>query len=151
VVLLIIVICLVLLGFYDIQQTKHTIKRNFPVGGHGRWFMEWLRPMIYQYFIESETDGVPINRMFRSVVYQRAKGELDTVPLGTKMDIYRVGYEWMDHSISALSASDIEHNPRIRVGGPDCQQPYEASLLNISAMSFGALSKPAILALNGAA
>jgi len=149
--LLIIVFLIVLLGIYDIRQTEHTVRRNFPVGGHGRWFMEWLRPMIYQYFIESDTDGVPISRMFRSVVYQRAKGELDTVPLGTKMDIYRIGYEWMDHSISALSAATIDHNPRIRIGGPDCLQPYQSSILNISAMSFGALSKPAILALNGAA
>ena len=113
--------------------------------------MEWLRPMIYQYFIESETDGVPINRMFRSVVYQRAKGVLDTVPLGTKMDIYRVGYEWMDHSLAALNASEHASDLRVQVGGPSCAQPYDASILNISAMSFGALSKHAILALNGAA
>ena len=91
--LLALVICVVMLGIYDILQSRHTILRNFPVGGHGRWFMEWLRPMMYQYFIESETDGVPVNRMFRSVVYQRAKGVLDTVPLGTKMDTYRAGYE----------------------------------------------------------
>jgi cell division protein FtsW (lipid II flippase) len=76
VVLLIVVIGVVLLGVHDIVQTKHSIKRNFPVGGHGRWLMEWLRPMIYQYFVESDTDGVPVNRMFRSVVYQRAKGAM---------------------------------------------------------------------------
>ncbi len=151
VVLLLIVLGVVLLGVHDILQTEHSIKRNFPVGGHGRWFMEWLRPMIYQYFIESETDGVPINRMFRSVVYQRAKGALDTVPLGTKMDIYRVGYEWMDHSLAALNVGENTPDLRVQVGGPSCTQPYEASILNISAMSFGALSKHAILALNGGA
>ncbi|NOR70220.1 MAG: FMN-binding glutamate synthase family protein, partial [Methylomarinum sp.] len=75
--LLAVVVCIVMLGIYDITQQKHTILRNYPVGGHGRWIMEWLRPMMYQYFIESETDGVPVNRMFRSVVYQRAKGALD--------------------------------------------------------------------------
>ena len=146
-----LVICVVMLGIYDIFQSKHTILRNFPVGGHGRWFMEWLRPMMYQYFIESETDGVPVNRMFRSVVYQRAKGVLDTVPLGTKVDTYRTGYEWMDHSLMALKADELDQDPRIVVGGPDCKQPYAASILNISAMSFGALSKHAILALNGGA
>ncbi len=151
IVLLIAVVSVVALGIYDLTQTEHTIWRNFPVAGHGRWFMEWLRPMIYQYFIESETDGVPINRMFRSVVYQRAKGALDTVPLGTKMDTYRTGYEWMNHSLSACRGSDLEQHPRVRVGGPACKQPYDASIFNISAMSFGALSKNAILALNGGA
>lgn len=151
VVLLIIVVGVVALGVNDIRQTSHSIHRNFPVAGHGRWFMEWLRPMIYQYFVESDTDGVPINRMFRSVVYQRAKGVLDTVPLGTKMDTYRVGYEWMDHSMAALKASENSPDLRVRVGGPSCTQPYNASILNISAMSFGALSKNAILALNGGA
>jgi glutamate synthase domain-containing protein 2 len=150
-VLLLTVIGVVLIGVYDIMQIRHTIWRNYPVGGHGRWFMEWLRPMIYQYFIESETDGVPINRMFRSVVYQRAKGVLDTIPLGTKMDIYRIGYEWMDHSLAALKTGEQAPDLRVQVGGPSCAQPYDASILNISAMSFGALSKHAVLALNGAA
>ena len=149
--LLVVVVALVILGIYDILQSKHTLLRNFPVGGHGRWIMEWLRPMMYQYFIESETGGVPVNRMFRSVIYQRAKGTLDTVPLGTKMDTYRAGYEWMDHSLRALNAADLDQNPRIAIGGVDCKQPYAASILNISAMSFGALSKHAILALNGGA
>jgi len=151
VVLLIVVLGVILLGIHDIVQTKHSVKRNFPVAGHGRWFMEWLRPMIYQYFIESETDGVPINRMFRSVVYQRAKGVRDTVPLGTKMDIYRTGYEWMDHSLAALKVGEHAPDLRVQVGGPSCTQPYDASILNISAMSFGSLSKHAVLALNGAA
>lgn len=151
VVLLIAVVGIVLLGIHDITQTKHSIKRNFPVGGHGRWFMEWLRPMIYQYFVESETDGVPINRMFRSVVYQRAKGVLDTTPFGTKVDISRVGYEWMDHSMAALKADEHASGLRVQVGGPSCTQPYDASILNISAMSFGSLSKHAVLALNGGA
>jgi glutamate synthase domain-containing protein 2 len=149
--LLAFVVGIVILGIYDIFQTKHTILRNYPVGGHGRWIMEWLRPMMYQYFIESETDGVPVNRMFRSVVYQRAKGVLDTVPLGTKMDTYRTGYEWMDHSLMARRADELDQGPRVVVGGSDCKQPYSASILNISAMSFGALSKHAILALNGGA
>ncbi len=151
IVLLIITLGLIALGIHDIMQTKHSIKRNYPVGGHGRYFMEWLRPMIIQYFIETDTDGVPINRMYRSVVYQRAKGALDTVPLGTKMDIYRVGYEWMDHSLAALQVGKHAPDLRVLVGGPACTQPYDASILNISAMSFGSLSKNAILSLNGGA
>ncbi len=151
VALLIVIIGVVGVGIHDIVQKKQTIKRNYPVGGHGRYFMEWLRPMINQYFIESDTDGVPISRMFRSVVYQRAKGALDTVPLGTKLDTYSVGYEWMDHSLAALRVGHDAPGPRIQVGGPACRQPYSASIFNISAMSFGALSKHAILALNGGA
>jgi glutamate synthase domain-containing protein 2 len=149
--LLLPVLFLVAIGFYDMWQVKHTIWRNFPVIGRGRMLIEILRPPFQQYFVESETDGRPVNRMFRSVVYQRAKGVLDTNPFGTKVDVYRIGYEWMDHSLAAISHGSENPNLRTTVGGPDCIKPYEASLLNISAMSFGALSKNAIMALNGGA
>jgi len=142
---------LILLGFYDMLQRHHTIVRNFPIFGRGRFVMESLRPKIYQYFVESDVDGTPINRVFRSVVYQRAKGDLDTTPFGTEFDVYRVGYEWMNHSLAAHSLQKEDADPRVTVGGPDCRQPYSASILNISAMSYGALSKNAILALNGGA
>ncbi len=145
---LLIVVPAVFVGLYDLMQTKHSIWRNFPLFGRGRWVMEFIRPFIRQYLIESDTDGTPINRMFRSVVYQRAKGAPDTVPFGTKVDTYRIGYEWIGHSMSALHVSEVESNPRIVVGGPACKRPYSASLFNISAMSFGALSKNAIMALN---
>lgn len=148
---LVVVAPIILCGIYDMLQTRHTIWRNFPVIGRGRWIMELLRPPIHQYFIESDIDGTPINRMYRSVVYQRAKRELDTVPFGTELDVYRIGYEWMDHSMAALPYKTVDHELRITIGGPDCRKPYSASLLNISAMSFGALSKNAILALNGGA
>jgi len=148
---LLFIIPIILLGAFDILQKSHTLWRNFPVIGHGRWVMELLRPPIYQYFVESNTGGTPINRVFRSVVYQRSKGALDTVPFGTELDVYRVGYEWMDHSLSALQYEALNHDLRVMIGGPDCNFPYEASLLNISAMSFGALSQNAILALNGGA
>lgn len=146
--LLVIVLPLGALGFYDMTQTKHTIRRNFPVYGRGRWFAESLRPFVRQYFMESDTDGAPISRMFRNVVYQRSKGALETIPFGTKVDTYRSGYEWFGHSISAMNTSEIDHDLRVEVGGPDCKQPYSASILNISAMSFGAISCNAILALN---
>jgi len=148
---LIIFLPLKILGFYDMFQTKHAIMRNFPILGRGRYVMEDLRPKIYQYFIESETDGMPISRIYRNVVYQRAKQQLDTTPFGTQLDVYGEGYEWMNHSIAAKSHHDIDHNLREKVGSPQCTQPYECSIFNISAMSFGSLSSAAIEALNGGA
>lgn len=136
------------LGLYDMLQTRHTLRRNFPLLGRARWAMEHLRPFIRQYLLESDTDGAPVNRMFRSIVYQRAKGDLSSVPFGTRIDTGSDGYEWIGHSIGAVNARDIDSDPRVRIGGADCQHPYDASLLNVSAMSFGALSANAIRALN---
>lgn len=136
------------IGVYDMQQTRHSIRRNFPLIGRGRWVMEGLRPFVRQYLLESETDGAPINRMFRSIVYQRAKGDLATVPFGTKVDTYQDGYEWIGHSIAAKNLQDLDPDPRVLIGGERCTQPYSASLLNVSAMSFGSLSDAAIRALN---
>jgi len=143
-----VIIPIILIGIYDMVQTKHAIWRTFPVVGRGRWIMEFTRPFLRQYFFESETDGVPINRMFRSVIYQRAKGQRDTVPYGTKVDTQRVGYEWIGHSMAAKHITEDKPDPRIIIGGVDCKQPYSASIFNISAMSFGALSSNAIKALN---
>ncbi len=139
---------LILVGIYDINQKGKTILRNFPILGHFRYMLEAIRPEIMQYFVETDTEGRPINRMFRSLIYQRAKNVNDTVPFGTQMDVYRSGYEWMDHSMYAVDETKIDHSPRILVGGKDCKQPYSASLLNISAMSYGSLSRNAVLALN---
>jgi glutamate synthase domain-containing protein 2 len=136
------------IGLYDMYQTKHALWRNFPFVGRGRWVMEFMRPFLRQYFFESETDGVPINRMFRSVIYQRAKGAQDAVPYGTKLDTQAVGYEWIGHSLAAIYAKKETPNQRIKVGGPACLQPYSASVFNISAMSYGSLSSNAIEALN---
>ena len=142
---------ILLIGFYDMVQRKHAIMRNFPVLGRGRYVLEEWRPKLYQYFIESDTNGRPFSRVYRSVVYQRAKKELDTTPFGTQLDVYEEGYEWMNHSIAALDAHKMEQHPRVRVGNEQCKQPYEASVFNVSAMSFGSLSKNAVLALNGGA
>ncbi|GMT44540.1 MAG: FMN-binding glutamate synthase family protein [bacterium] len=139
---------IIILGYTDIFQKKHAIKRNFPVFGNLRFLLEKARPEIMQYFVETNTEGRPVNRIFRNLIYQRAKKVIDTAPFGTQMDVYRAGYEWMDHSIYAKNYADIENEPRILVGGADCKKPYSASILNISAMSFGALSQNAILALN---
>ncbi len=137
---------LILLGAYDILQRKHTILRLYPVIGHLRFVFESVRPEIQQYFVESDTNGQPICREFRALVYQRSKGVRDTRPFGTVFDVYRNGYEWIDHSLAPKPVKNT--HPRIRFGGSDCTQPYQSSPLNISAMSFGALSKNAILALN---
>lgn len=144
--LFVIVLPFIGVGFYDMVQRKHTILRLYPVIGHLRFMFEFIRPEIQQYFVESDTDGQPVNREFRTLVYQRAKGQRDTRPFGTVFDVYRDGYEWINHSIVPKPVH--EKNPRIRFGGPACSQPYDASPLNISAMSFGALSQTAVLALN---
>lgn len=133
-------------GLHDIIQTRHALLRVYPVLGHGRYLLEELRPEIQQYFVESNLDGMPYSREFRSVIYQRAKGARDTVPFGTQRDVERVGYEWMTHSLAPRSVPEVV--PRVVVGGPDCKHPYAASYLNISAMSYGSLSKTAILSLN---
>ena len=144
--ILFLVVPLIIIGIHDMIQRKHTILRNYPLIGHARYLLEMIRPEISQYFIESNSDGSPFSRENRSVVYQRAKNELDTLPFGTQRDLYAVGYEWINHSM--LPAHITKPNKRIQVGGKDCSQPYSASLFNISAMSFGSLSQNAILALN---
>jgi len=135
------------IGIYDMFQKKHSLRRNFPLIGRMRWILEALRPPIRQYFVESDIDGVPINRMLRGLVYRRSKKEINNIPFGTKMDIYEPGYEWIGHSLNAIDAKELNQNPRITIGSSQCTQPYDSSILNISAMSFGALSKNAILAL----
>ncbi len=137
---------IILIGLYDICQKKHTIRRNFPFIGHGRYLMEVIRPEINQYFIESNTDGKPFSREARSVVYQRAKKQLDTLPFGTQSDVYSVGYEWINHSLAPVTP--VRGVERVVIGSKHCEKPYSASIFNVSAMSYGALSKNAILALN---
>ncbi len=135
-----------LLGAWDLVQTHHSILRNYPVIGHMRWLFEGIRPEIRQYLIESDHDEEPFSREERSLIYQRAKGQEDKRPFGTRQRVYDAGYSWLTHSIAATHIEDSDF--RITIGGPDCKKPYEASLYNISAMSFGALSANAILALN---
>lgn len=140
---------LFLLGVYEMIQTKRTIMKNYPLFGRMRYIMEDLRPKIYQYFVESDTDGTPISRIYRSLVYQRAKKQLSTTPFGTQLDVYEPGYEWVNHSMNPLPLDQVEpDNLRVNVGGPQCAKPYSLSILNISAMSYGSLSSHAIEALN---
>ncbi|MET4576901.1 FMN-binding glutamate synthase family protein [Ottowia thiooxydans] len=146
---------LVALGVYDLRQTRHAILRNYPLLGHMRFALEFIRPEIRQYFIESDTEAQPFSRAQRSVVYQRSKGEPDNRPFGTQLDVGAEGYEWVNHSMSPTKIES--HDFRIWIGGQPgvpnpgtqpCTQPYSASVFNVSAMSFGALSANAILALN---
>ena len=136
-------------GVIDLFQNSHAILRNYPIAGHLRFIFEAIRPEMRQYFFEGEKDGMPFSRDRRAIVYQRAKNALDVRPFGTNFDVYVPGYEWMAHSIAPTPVSREPH--RITIGGLECTQPYAASIFNISAMSFGALSANAIRALNGGA
>ena len=139
---------LVALGVHDLLQTHHSILRNYPVIGHLRFVLEFVRPEIRQYFIESDNEAAPFSRSQRSLVYQRAKGESDKRPFGTQLDVQAPGFEWINHSVAPSQLAT--HDFRITIG-PETAQPYSASVFNISAMSFGALSANAVLALNAGA
>lgn len=140
---------LIIVGFYNSFQQKHAILRNFPVLGYFRYAFETISPEIQQYFIERNTDGKPFSRNQRSLAYQRAKNIDATTPFGTQLDINNSDYEGIKHSMFPTKVN--EELPRVLVGGQDCKQPYSASILNISAMSFGSLSENAIRALNNGA
>jgi glutamate synthase domain-containing protein 2 len=147
-------VCLFLvgLGLRDVRQRRHSVLRNYPVIGHLRFLLEYIRPEMRQYFLESDNEAAPFSRQQRSLVYQRAKGESDKRPFGTQLDVHANGYEWINHSIapSVLASHDF----RVDIGTSQrssCTRPYSASIFNISAMSFGALSANAVLALNAGA
>ena len=146
-------VCLFLvgLGWRDTHQRRHSVLRNYPVIGHIRFLLEFIRPEIRQYFIEGDGEAAPFSRQQRSLVYQRAKGEGDKRPFGTQLDVQAVGYEWINHSIAPTHIDGQDFRITVGDGGTSCTQPYSASVFNISAMSFGALSANAILALNGGA
>jgi len=137
---------LTLLGVHDLMQSRHAVLRNYPVLGHIRFLFEKIRPEIRQYLIESDQEEQPFSREQRSLVYQRAKGAEDKRPFGSHERVYEAGYSWLTHSVQPTHFEDT--NFRVTVGGPKCKKPYDASLYNISAMSFGALSGNAISALN---
>ncbi len=140
---------IVLVGMHNAFQKKRAILRNFPILGMIRYAFEGVRPEIQQYFVEDDVNGTPISRELRSVVYQRAKKQIDTLPFGTQKNVYAEGYEWIGHSLTPKHVNP--ESLRVKIGGPDCKKPYSASVLNISAMSYGALSKNAVQSLNGGA
>jgi glutamate synthase domain-containing protein 2 len=143
---LLVVVPVFVVGMVDALQTRHAIRRNFPVIGNFRYFFELVRPELQQYFVESNQSGRPIPRELRSVVYQRAKGQTETIPFGTQLDVHMEHYEWVNHSI--VPQTQKLEEVRVQVGGPGCSKPYSANILNISAMSYGALSSAAVSALN---
>jgi glutamate synthase domain-containing protein 2 len=147
--LLALIVILAGVGVYDLAQKKHSILRNYPVLGHMRFLLESIRPELQQYFIERNYDGRPYDRDTRTSIYQRAKGENEEQPFGTERDVNEIGYEYLVHSTKPVEVA--QEPPRARVGGPDCTQPYDMALLNVSAMSFGALSANALTALNAGA
>lgn len=137
---------LTILGLWDFFQTRHSILSNYPILAHFRYLAERLRPEVHQYFIEGDLEGRPFDRDTRTLVYERAKDKNEEYPFGTEMDVYKSGYEWFNHSI--VPKKCIESPFRVEVGGEQCKKPYSMALLNVSAMSFGSLSKNAIMALN---
>jgi glutamate synthase domain-containing protein 2 len=140
---------LVLLGVWDLLQTRHGLLRNYPLVGHLRFLLEDTGPELRQYIVESNTEGRPFNRDQRSLMYQRAKGVSDKKPFGTELSIYEPPYFWIAHSMAPRAAAEQAHETlRTTVGGPQCGQPYDASVYNISAMSFGSISANAIRSMN---
>ena len=136
-----------IVGFMDLMQSHHAILRNYPLIGHLRFFFEFIRPEIRQYFLESDNEEIPFSRAQRALVYQRAKGASDKRPFGTLVDVYKPSAEILLQRGNPITPPSVE-SLRVRVGGSQCTQPYFISLFNISAMSFGSLSANAILALN---
>lgn len=137
---------LILIGLRDVFQSKQAIRRNFPVIGNLRYMLEGISPEIQQYFVERRTDGRPISKNKRAVIYQRSKNLGSTHPFGTEENIYEEGYEFITQSL--YPAKVLHEDPRVLIGGDQCTQPYSASILNVSAMSYGSLSKNAVIALN---
>jgi glutamate synthase domain-containing protein 2 len=144
--LMLVCLGLVLLGVHDLRQTRHSILRNYPIAAHLRFLLEHIRPEMRQYFFEGDKDGAPFPRDKRAIVYQRAKRELDKRPFGTMYDVYQEQYEWLHHSIAPQVPAPLS-SMRVQIGAT-AGQPYSASLLNISAMSYGALSANAVRAMN---
>jgi glutamate synthase domain-containing protein 2 len=144
--LLVLLAPLAALGLWDLFQQQHTLMRNYPVIAHFRWLFEDLRPYLRSYIVESDLEGTPFNKDERLVIYARAKGQEDAHPFGTELDLYAGDAEWLVHSMAPKPKAKTPF--RVMVGGPQCAQPYSASLLNISAMSFGSLGEKAIEALN---
>ncbi len=134
------------LGFLDYFQTRQAIRRNYPIIAHMRFLLEFIRPEIRQYFLESETERIPFSRAQRSLAYQRAKNVVDKRAYGTLVDVYEEHYEWINHSMNPLHISNADF--RVMIGEQSCTQPYSLSVFNISAMSFGALSANAVRSLN---
>ena len=149
-IVLLLSFSLLILVIHDIRQTRHTLLRNYPLIGRLRWVFEHERSKIQQYFIEDDTNGTPFNREKRSDVYQKAKGDINTTPFGTQLDVYKDGYEFIKHSMYPKDINDVSE-PKVTIGSKFCKKPYTSSIFNISAMSYGEFSEAASMELNGGA
>lgn len=145
----VIAAALAAVGMHDLTQKKRTVLRSYPIIGHARYLLQAIRPELQQYFIERDWDGRPFNRTLREMIRDRAQNMKSEEAFGSLRDVQRASHEWLVHSVAPLEPPATPH--RVAVGGPDCTQPYEMALMNVSAMSFGALSANAIHALNGGA
>jgi glutamate synthase domain-containing protein 2 len=137
---------LTILGVHDLVQTRRSLLRNYPIIGHLRFLIEDIGPELRQYIVEDDTEGAPFTRDQRAVMYQRAKNTIDKKPFGTELDVYRSGYTWMQHSMAPRDpVLEPWRNLRIDIGSG--KRSYRASVLNVSAMSFGSLGANAVLAI----
>lgn len=137
---------LLALGVWDMAQRSHTLRRTYPISAHFRWFFEWLRPYMRAYLLDSDIEGRPFSHRQRALIYRRAKGEEGVNAFGTQLDVEKPGHEWINHSV--VPRACVKGGFRVAIGGPECRKPYDASILNISALSFGSLSGRAIEALD---
>jgi glutamate synthase domain-containing protein 2 len=135
-----------LIGLYDVFYSRHSLNRLYPVVAYLRYILESYRVEVQQYFIANDTEERPFNREQRTLVYQRAKNIRDTIAFGTQRNLVEDNYLSLWQSLAPKNVQDSAK--RVLIGEGNCQQPYSASYLNISAMSFGSLSTHAILALN---
>lgn len=143
-------VVLIVIGIYivDITQTKHAIRRNYPVVGRFRYLFEHLGEFFRQYFFAMDREELPFNRAERSWVYRAAKNIDNTVAFGSTRDLRRSGtILFVNCPFPTLGEDAVP--PRDVTIGPQCPRPYiTSSLFNISGMSYGAISKPAVRALS---
>jgi glutamate synthase domain-containing protein 2 len=137
---------LFVLGWVDFKQSKQAVRRNYPLTGRLRYALEYVRPELRQYFLEDDEEKLPFSRNQRAMVYARSKMQNDKRGFGSIKDMYSTGTEWIAHSLQPVQPDPATF--RVRVGAGQCAQAYDLSVLNISGMSFGALSPNAIKALN---
>lgn len=143
--LFLFIIPIIGIGIYDIYS-KNNVLINYPIIGHIRYLMEFISPEIRQYFLEDDRSGRPYNREQRDLIEHRARGESGLHPFGTENDIKNENYNFIVHSIAVKTVPETA--TRVLIGNMNCDQAYNSSRLNISGMSFGALSSHAVLAMN---
>lgn len=142
------ILWLCVLYIIDVTQTRHAIRRNFPVIGRFRYLFERLGEFFRQYFFAQDREEMPFNRAERAWVYRASKGVDATVPFGSTRDLRRVGTIIFANAAYPIQDEDGEKS-KTYVIGPYCDHPYSTDrMFHISAMSFGAISKPAVLALS---